>query len=699
MLRGRVFAATVLLAATMSAGMASARPGSAKWEAVPSIPVTLPTQLRYAVGDRVEDGKPVWQALRTEQNAEASIHTDTSIKHSGASSTRIDYRFAGPAALEYVQITTPLKITTPGIGIGIGFWYRFKGTSLPIRLRIADRSGETFQYDVAWPGGSGWQFAAITIGGPTSSWGGDGNGHMDFPCTLAGICIDRAAVRYAGTGSMWIDDFAFVTPRITQDTIRLETLHPRFGCIYDPGETVQVRASASGDAIRWKLTDFFGHTMAASSGPSSGTVARHILRQPGFYTYQFDAVTGGLVTESREYRCAVVPRGCPRSDFVGMCTHFGQGTYPLECMDLMLWYGIDQFRDEIAWGGCEPTKGAFAVPDAATRFLQHAAARKMRPLIIFDYANGSYDAGQFPNSADAIAGFARYAARLASATHDIVPAYEVWNEWIGGCGMNGRSGDHGPEAYGRLLQATYSEVKRAIPSATVVGIGGEYGTDCARNIAIAAKTAGPNSMDAFSIHPYRYPTPPEKPDLADEVKKITNGAAAGGAPRKVWVTEIGYPTQLSPTGSDERAQARHTVRTLTLLQSSGVVERVFWYDLKDDGLQRDYNEHNFGLVRHQDFGCAPKPSAVAVAALIRMTARAGFVSLKRFGDVYVSRYRRSDGQNVLVTWTTGTPRKCTVSGNLRQVVDIMGTTQTATRTIMIDANPLYLVGRGIGLRR
>jgi hypothetical protein len=174
--------------------------------------------------------------------------------------------------------------------------------------------------------------------------------------------------------------------------------------------------------------------------------------------------------------------------------------------------------------------------------------------------------------------------------------------------MRGRPGVHDGEAYGRLLQPTYVAVKQAFPDVTVGGIGGEYGPKCADHVLDAVHTAGPDAMDAWSIHPYRYPRSPEGSGLMEEVTGIAAEVAAAGVKTKAWVTEIGYPTHRISGGSDEATQARYCVRTLALLQATRVVDQVFWYDLKDDGLSREYNEHNFGLIHHQRFHCAPSQS-------------------------------------------------------------------------------------------
>jgi len=333
------------------------------------------------------------------------------------------------------------------------------------------------------------------------------------------------------------------------------------------------------------------------------------------------------------------------------------------------------------------------MPAHAAAYLEHAAQLKMRPLIIFDYNNPHYDADGFPNSPEAIAAFAAYAVDLARQTRGTVGMFEVWNEWIGGCGMRGRPGDHGPETYGRLLKATYTAVKQAFPDLTVVGIGGEYGRDCAENICRALGTSGTDSMDAWSIHPYRDPRSPEQSDVVGEVKRIADRVQQAGARRPAWITEIGWPTHRTSGGSDQRAQARYCVRTLALLQSTGLVEKVFWYDFKDDGTRRDYNEHNFGLIRHQTYGCAPKPGVVAMSVFIRMTGGAEFRELRREGPAYTAWYRRTDGTDVAVAWTEQGTQRVALSGKLDTIVDMMGAARPVADSIELTENPVYLAGR------
>jgi len=141
-------------------------------------------------------------------------------------------------------------------------------------------------------------------------------------------------------------------------------------------------------------------------------------------------------------------------------------------------------------------------------------------------------------------------------------------------------------------------------------------------------------------------------------------------------------------GSDERAQARHCVRTLVLLQSTGVVEKVHWYDFKDDGLQREYNQHNFGLVRHQQYHCAPKSGVVARSTFSRLTGGATFVELKQTDALYVAHYHRPDNSDLLIVWTTSDEQSVRVGGTLRSATNLVGGGAPVAATVTVSPAPV-----------
>lgn len=665
------------------------------WQLTACVPEDLPPESEYEIERVVDDfegGSLAWSVIQGEQFAEAKIQPDSNVARAGESSMRVDYRFVGKTDFEYLQIRGKAEFRSAKQGIG--FWMKHDGSPFSLRYRIVDIHGENHQLELQGTSEPGWQFVAGLLGSPTTAWGGDANGRIDFPCRLAGIVIDRPRRGFVGAGSLWIDDAAVVGPRRRPaPSLQIEVRDRRFGNLYAVGEFVQLRAKGKGERIRWETRDFFGHVIHAGNGSGKGALIQFELAEPGWYSCHAELIQAGTVVEAVTFPCAALAdrREAARSEFVGVCSHFGQNKYPLDSMDLMLRYGIDQYRDEIGWRSYEPVKGEYQMPEHAAAFLERSAELGMRPLLIFDYSNPYYDEGGFPNSPEAIEAFSKYAVHLASKTQGVVPFFEVWNEWIGGCGMKDRPGLHTAEAYGRLLKPTYEAVKRAFPDREVIGIGGEYGVHCADNVATAIATAGPDAMDAWSIHPYRYPISPEASDLADEVTDIARRVAAAGAKSKAWITEIGYPTHTTSRGCDPFTQARHCVRTLTLLQATGLVEKVFWYDLKDDGLRRDYNEHNFGLIHHQQFNCAPKPGIVAMSVFIRMTAGCQFQRLQRLGDGYAAWYGRSDGSQLAIGWTTVKPESLSALGEFNSAVDIMGRSIDLDSATSLTESPMYLL--------
>ncbi len=671
----------------------------ASWQPVASIPVDLPPQELVEssqVVDECEDVTPNWSVAVGDQHAEAKCERDDHERHGGTASLRVDYQYVGKKDYEYVQLNGSAEFAKPGLGLG--FWLKHDGTPFVLRLRFTDSGGECHQVETLHRSEAGWQYVVGWADSQDTCWGGDGNNRRDYPLTLAGICIDRPRVGFTGTGSLWLDDIAVVHPRPTDTrTLTLEQHRQRFGNLYDVGDTVALRAQGDGEQIRWQCTDYFGREVAGGEGAASGAKCQFTLSQPGWFSCRCDLIADGRVVTSRRFSCAALPDDANgmRSDFVGVCSHFGQNAYPLETMDLMLRYGVDQFRDEISWRSFEAEKGRYVMPGFAAAYLRHSAELRMRPLIIFDYSNPHYDHDGYPNSAEAVAGFANYAVNLARETRGTVATFEVWNEWVGGCGMNGRPGEHDGAAYGRLLAPTYAAVKRAFPDVEVVGIGGEYGAHCADNIVGAVGTAGPDAMDAWSIHPYRYPHAPETSDLIGEVARIGERVAAAGVKSKAWITEIGYPTHRMSGGSNESAQARLCVRTLALLQASPFVEKVFWYDFKDDGLAREYNEHNFGLVHHQDLNCAPKPGMVAMSAFIRRTSAARFRNLQSTNGLHCSSYEFSDGTDLLLIWTEQGTRRVTLSGQVGHRWDIMGGSLPAERQVEASEDVVYVQGQDL----
>ena len=282
------------------------------WQPIHGIPADLPTEEMFDVVrpmDDFEAATPQWVIAVGDQHAQATVHRDTTERHAGAASLRVDYDFVGKTDYEYIQLNGQTEFAEPGLGFG--FWLKHDGTPFVVRLRFTDASGEWHQIDMLSTSQPGWQFFAGLVDNHSTAWGGDGNQRKDYPLKLAGICIDRPRVGFVGRGSLWLDDAAVLRPRAASvQSLQMETQHPRFGNLYAVGDVVTLRARGGGDQVRWRTVDFFGRELAHGEGAASGIEARFTCGEAGWYACRLELLDGGRVVDAKLFQCAALPGGC-----------------------------------------------------------------------------------------------------------------------------------------------------------------------------------------------------------------------------------------------------------------------------------------------------------------------------------------------------------------------------------------------------
>jgi hypothetical protein len=293
-----------------------------------------------------------------------------------------------------------------------------------------------------------------------------------------------------------------------------------------------------------------------------------------------------------------------------------------------------------------------------------------------------------------------------------VAAWQLWNEpnhwetWPGS-----------PAEYAAILQAGYAAAKAADPTA-IVATGGLYILDGGwadgaghqdglrfLDAALAARPAAWGSFDALAVHPYMPDTAPDQPGLYGAVTLWGRLATArawldqrtarlGGAPRPLWVSELGWSTCtaaesdcyagaallagddsaasappalpfLGPTaagvyaeavaedgapaaeltaagaelaaliGKTEQQQADYLVRAHGIALALGV-QHMSWFQLEDkfDGSARNFWEEA-AIFRTAAQGYGPKPAAVAYSTMVAQLGAAGFAG---FGPLHSFAY-------------------------------------------------------------
>lgn len=194
------------------------------------------------------------------------------------------------------------------------------------------------------------------------------------------------------------------------------------------------------------------------------------------------------------------------------------------------------------------------------------------------------------------------------------------------------------------------------------------------------------TLSSSSVNPVHLP---EDDSVTAGIKKLRELLDEnGGEDKPIWLTETGYTSSINRYGVTEYEQAIYLPRLLCSFISEGA-EKLFWYDLLDDGVT-DYadkgatHENHFGLLRSKQNSLgaySPKPAYVTYGVLTRVldgktfrekeVIEKGEYSLNKY-NVY--RYIFEDG-------TSETSALCTnkssatvtlITGDTLKVTDLMG---------------------------
>lgn len=356
--------------------------------------------------------------------------------------------------------------------------------------------------------------------------------------------------------------------------------------------------------------------------------------------------------------------------------------------------GCKWSREEFLWHRIEPRRGEFdwsfydAVVETATR-------HGISIYGLIDY----WSEWAEPYTPAGIADYARYCTALVHRYQDRIKHWEIWNEpniffW------------QGPrEMYVDLLKAAYQAIKAADPEAQVLGCS-TAGIDTGF-IRLVAEQGG--DYDILTIHPYRGHL-----DDAGFIRDLQNTAALTeelyGAPKPVWITEMGWPTQ-AQGGVSERQQAGLVARCYLCAVASDAAPNISWYDFREDGADPFYNEHHFGVLRHD---LTPKPAYRAFATVARTLAgRTTPEPLDAGEGLLAYRFTGNGRPPVVALWSPEASRTLALrAGGGAAVTNLMGATTplptwkglallglAAGSPVFLEglAEPLSVVGRPLEL--
>jgi len=236
----------------------------------------------------------------------------------------------------------------------------------------------------------------------------------------------------------------------------------------------------------------------------------------------------------------------PAASPYGVCAHVtrgGESQIQTNEFRLMQEAGIAWARSDFDWSGIQRTPGGewnFSALDAVIANAEKAGVQ-MLPILGYNVSFASpscKNLDRWTNYVHAIA--SRYRSRL--------PVLEVWNEE----NIPGFWKDPDATNHLALLRATYETVKAVDPGLSVA-VGGFAGVPT--NFIERLYQAGAKScFDIMNIHPYGQPSAPESylEERFAGLKAVM--AKYGDADKPLWITEIGWPTQV------QRMSAPGTIR-------------------------------------------------------------------------------------------------------------------------------------------
>ncbi len=225
--------------------------------------------------------------------------------------------------------------------------------------------------------------------------------------------------------------------------------------------------------------------------------------------------------------------------------------------------------------------------------------------------------------------------------------WQLWNE--PNLSKSGyESGLYSPEDFARILAVGNAAAKAADPEAKIImgGMSGltesvrEHDYDPFAYLEAVGQAGGWNHVDIIALHPYHHGAPPEaliqrferSVSLHDEMAHLDDLLRRYGA-RPVWLTELGWTTSGTWPGVSETEQAVYLVRAYMLALSHPSVEKIFWYDFRNDTYpDADYAnpvynandaELHYGLLRRSypldpNQGDLRKPAFVAFRTMTQM---------------------------------------------------------------------------------
>lgn len=325
---------------------------------------------------------------------------------------------------------------------------------------------------------------------------------------------------------------------------------------------------------------------------------------------------------------------------VGLCEDYPEETTTIETirkdMELLKQNGIRVLRISFGWDGIETEKDQYdwGFWDDFVKTAVDEYGITLIPYICYTPRwNSTGDSLNFWNHTPVdYDEFGDFMFDLVSRYKDRIHSWELWNEPDIKFFWSGTAGD-----LARLAKTGSKAVRKADPEAIVVLGGLAWDVKWLESIFWDHDISP--YVDVVNIHNY-FETWHRSPieEITDYVNEVQDVIDQYGDNQALWMAEVGYSTwRMTENKISEHYyayfdyehtfdyQAVHIFKTLALLYSTGHLDAIAWYEIKDlpaiEDVIGDNNNRNLGVA---EIDHTPKP---------------GLYALKFFNDLLGGMYR------------------------------------------------------------
>ncbi|MBQ0105551.1 MAG: hypothetical protein KBT47_05905, partial [Armatimonadetes bacterium] len=589
-------------------------------------------EVNYIDWNRPVEYSPSLGAEFPGAEADFSVVTEDGVK-----CLKESYEFKDQSA--YTQINFSLGENNLSSITGISFMAKGP-VGGGILFRLGDGDGECYQVNlpIEKEGFNKYtvDFAELEKG---THWGGTQNNKIDFPLSMFGIGAEKTEIV---RGDFFLGPISFVTLNakdmndelfemgINRLTLQLDTGRP--GNLFFFGEPLKAKVIGANNIvgdfnlkIKFEYYDAYGkpikHTVNSLSLNTKNNKTFDLPKIKGYCEIKWTATINGKYEKTGSFYYGVIPDNSKlfggKDSYFGVNCHFNQG-WSESFADIVKRVGISWVRDGEAHTGLDK-----AYPICKARGIQYMPCFTGMQTDSYKYIESEIAKGKSPHDKWDFSEFVSLYGNYAKQYGDYVFIYDMLNEpnnngWMKFGGD--WSGGDWVDVFTQWSQQISKAVRDNDPDAKILWEDMDNNLWSDQYLKYGAKDS---DLDYISQHPYnlhRSDRLPETQGFEETNKRFFERNKEYNLNWRLIDGEVGFPSftiddETTATFYNEHTldiQSAYLVRMYIMHLTSGV-DRIFYYDFRSDGWQKNNPEHNFGLVLNDG---NPKPAVCAYANMI-----------------------------------------------------------------------------------